>query len=58
MCDIRTFDVDATAVESPLGVQAFVDELLISLQNSRIYRPDHPRVVESLQARRSFDVRQ
>lgn len=48
MCDIRIFDTNE--ITPPTDVHAFVDELLLSLTNSRIYSADHPRVKDSLAA--------
>lgn len=48
MCDPLTETLEPDRTAAPRDVTSLVDELVVALTSARIYRPDHPRVRNSL----------
>ena len=48
MCNAHPHD--ETCVAPALDVPGIVDEIVVAVSNTRIYRPDHPRVAASVRA--------
>lgn len=47
MCDLHRQDPSIAVL--PPSVEEFVEELVVSMTNGRIYRPDHPRIGASIE---------